>query len=104
MKVDKKLKAKWVTALRSGKYTQGKGVLKDCNGSYCCLGVLCHVAGKRIPAHTMNLDNSPSLRKLRDSLSLGVEIDGNKQCELTVMNDDKNRSFKQIADWIEKNV
>ena len=35
---------KWIEALRSGKYKQGKGFLKkgDC---HCCLGVLCEVAG-----------------------------------------------------------
>lgn len=35
---------KWIEALRSGQYKQGKGYLKkgDC---HCCLGVLCEVAG-----------------------------------------------------------
>lgn len=37
-KLDPVVKAKWVAALRSGKYEQGKGYLKDGN-SYCCLGV-----------------------------------------------------------------
>lgn len=32
----------WVNALRSGKYTQTKGGLRDRNGM-CCLGVLCDV-------------------------------------------------------------
>lgn len=43
--MDKELKAKWVRALRSGRYAQGFGVLKeDGNGGYCCLGVLANVA------------------------------------------------------------
>jgi len=41
--------ALWVKALRSGKYRQGIGVLKmvdTVNGArYCCLGVLCEIAG-----------------------------------------------------------
>lgn len=34
---------KWVAALRSGKFKQGKGSLGDC-GLYCCLGVACELA------------------------------------------------------------
>lgn len=30
---------KWIAALRSGKYTQGKAVLKSTEGEMCCLGV-----------------------------------------------------------------
>jgi hypothetical protein len=39
----------WVTALRSGQYLQGTGVLHrrtEGNDTYCCLGVLCEVAIK----------------------------------------------------------
>lgn len=35
-------KARWVEALRSGKYQQGKGRLNG-EGKFCCLGVLCDV-------------------------------------------------------------
>jgi hypothetical protein len=39
---------KWVRALRSGKYKQGKEQLKIVNGipRYCCLGVLCYLHAK----------------------------------------------------------
>lgn len=33
----------WVTALRSGKYEQGTGQLRDGNDAYCCLGVACEL-------------------------------------------------------------
>lgn len=36
---------KWVEALRSDKYEQTTGFLKRNNG-YCCLGVLCDLAGE----------------------------------------------------------
>lgn len=36
------VKDKWVAALKSGKYKQGRGQLNGENG-YCCLGVLCEV-------------------------------------------------------------
>jgi hypothetical protein len=43
------LRRKWLEALRSGNYHQGTGYLKrEKNGGviqYCCLGVLCEVAG-----------------------------------------------------------
>lgn len=35
------LKQKWIEALRSGKYQQGKGVLRTDTDHFCCLGVLC---------------------------------------------------------------
>jgi hypothetical protein len=40
--MDQLIAKKWVAALRSGKYKQGKGVLHDQDkNTYCCLGVLC---------------------------------------------------------------
>jgi hypothetical protein len=38
------IKAKWVTALRSGEYEQGNFCLKS-EAGYCCLGVLCEISG-----------------------------------------------------------
>ena len=38
------IKAKWVEALRSGKYTQARHALKGDRG-FCCLGVLCDISG-----------------------------------------------------------
>jgi hypothetical protein len=50
----KTVKKKWVEALRSGKYRQGRGYLRstvrtsavDGGGGYCCLGVLCDIYRK----------------------------------------------------------
>lgn len=39
------LKEKWLEALRSGKFKQGKGALRNSADEYCCLGVFCSVAG-----------------------------------------------------------
>lgn len=41
----KSIAMKWVKALRSGKYKQGRKVLKNSEGKYCCLGVMCEVVG-----------------------------------------------------------
>lgn len=46
MKMPKKLKQKWLKALRSGEYGQTKNVLCDGKGNFCCLGVLEHIALK----------------------------------------------------------
>jgi hypothetical protein len=42
-RMDPEVKAKWVAALRSGKYEQGQAVLQAPSGRMCCLGVLCDV-------------------------------------------------------------
>jgi hypothetical protein len=39
------VKAKWIAALRSGEYKQGRGVLRD-GDTFCCLGVLCDLHAK----------------------------------------------------------
>lgn len=39
------LQRAWIDALRSGKYEQGQGFLKDKHDRYCCLGILCELAG-----------------------------------------------------------
>lgn len=47
--MDAEIKKEWVAALRSGKYQQGRGSLKQLDGDgfvqFCCLGVLCDVLG-----------------------------------------------------------
>ena len=46
----KEIRQKWVEALRSGEYSQGKSKLRrkesDEKDSFCCLGVLCELAVK----------------------------------------------------------
>lgn len=41
--MNEEAKQKWIEALRSGKYMQGKARLKDTHNNYCCLGVLVEV-------------------------------------------------------------
>lgn len=41
------IKQLWLEALRSGKYTQGKSLLRPTESTYCCLGVLCQIAEER---------------------------------------------------------
>ena len=97
--MDKKLKAKWVKALRSGGYLQGKQYLKQTddgvNYSYCCLGVLKEIEPKTRRKVDMELLGP----------SCGIDID--TQHELAAMNDgleQKQKGFRAIANWIEKNL
>lgn len=42
IRMPKESLAKWLAALRSGKYKQGMYALETPDGGYCCLGVLQH--------------------------------------------------------------
>lgn len=106
-----KLKNKWLRGLRSGEYTQGKGYLRNIkDNSFCCLGVLCDIQGRRwhkmpitgawaIGSGTQIDVGGPMNRKLRrdvggDDTTLSILIDMN----------DHDKSFKQIANYIEENL
>jgi len=44
--MNSKVKKLWLKDLRSGEYKQGQERLKDPEGNYCCLGVLCDLHRK----------------------------------------------------------
>lgn len=99
--MDKELKTKWIEALRSGKYYQGKGRLKDSFDRYCCLGVLCDVSNIQI--------NKSGLDCIVDDVACGYrpikKILGEvKVINLYKMNDLENMTFDEIADYIEENL
>ena len=96
--MDPVIKEKWVKALRSGEYEQGRGCFYNAsNNSYCCVGVLAVVQnpGKSIPAfffrETASGVDSPWL--------LFNKAQGTV---LYKMNDCEGKSFVEIADYIEK--
>ncbi len=80
---------KWVDALRSGQYKQGKGCLRE-DGRYCCLGVLAEIEGL-LDADGAVDDNKALLP--RDILPLF------EQRILATMNDD-GATFIELADKI----
>ena len=120
-KMDPKVKAKWLKALRSGEYDQTTGSLcsvDDGAASYCCLGVLHEVVngedawsenqesnwGNPLNIKGTNRYSMPSaafLKRigLRDLLIGGCEAAD----ELAHLND-SGKSFKQIANIIEKKL
>jgi hypothetical protein len=111
--MDAELKTKWVEALRSGEYDQGKNALKSTDGSFCCLGVLCDLKyGKEIWKENKDCygDYSGTYR-LSPINGKGVDFPTeNKRRELGISNsvmrqlaemNDDDYSFEQIADVIE---
>ena len=118
---------KWVAALRSGDYVQGRGTLKQLNRStddavpsFCCLGVLCDLAKdhENIKGHwsgqvfvcgkgTRNVGILPPAVRQETGLSTLyadlIGIEGYQQQSLLRLNDKAGRSFEEIAEIIDKN-
>lgn len=109
----KENRKKWVDALRSGEYEQGRGFLCK-EEKYCCLGVLCEVAGiQRQLVHVFTTINAgisvyegrgpklppqAALDFVGLSSDIGMFLGG--EGTLVEMNDD-GVSFLTIADLIE---
>jgi hypothetical protein len=109
----------WITALRSGKYTQGKGCLHNTDG-FCCLGV----AAKEFLTDDVvvteitdeyeedyiawSYDTEPEMAPDYVMKALGLyDNNGSSKTNddlmmLTHLNDDDS-TFEQIADIIEAN-
>jgi hypothetical protein len=125
MSLDVNDKTKWVNALRSGEYQQGKGVLHNPDtNTYCCLGVLCEVTDREFRAvnpddydYTSNdmEENSEvygEFRELFGSYDIPREAyayePDNIMDRLMHWNDntdlDRHKDFNQIADWVEANL
>ena len=103
----KKLKRKWVKALRSGEYCQTEGSLIDEKG-YCCLGVLCDVMGIAQDEDENFVDeDGRALTSLGSAHDDGEGLSGlvmkGGRWELAKMND-HGATFDEIADWIEENL
>lgn len=123
-----KVMKKWVRALRSGKYKQGEGCLKQTSKKktyHCCLGVLCELYNsdmkknkkKRLneTKHTGGMfkfdNNAECLPKVvvkwagleTNAGHFSGESTKNSPYDSLVMMNDLGVKFKTIADAIEKN-
>ena len=98
--------------MRSEKYKQGSGALRDANDQFCCLGVLadvCHVRWKRASASKADVYQCGLKRgdlwigKLPGQHPLfglsAVQIEA-----LVGLNDERHWNFRSIAKWVEKHV
>lgn len=106
------IKSKWLAALRSGEYKQGKGQLRK-EDNFCCLGVLCDLHAKEteqkwevdyVGGNYLNHCGNLPLA-VRDWAGLGSanpKIEGDW---LSNYNDNEpGKSFAEIADLIEKHL
>ena len=95
--MDQELKAKWVLALRSGKYRQAQRALIDAAGGLCCLGVLQVVCTGEKPSSEQWGEGNQCPELIRDELRVSI------QNTLARMNDG-GKTFTEIADYIEKEI
>ncbi len=114
--MNKEVKDKWLAALRSGEYTQGREYLKN-EDNHCCLGVLCELYIKEHPEaawkqeHGVNrIDGESGTPPVSvtswsgiDSFN-GILMYEHPFCKLAEMNDEDNKTFEEIADYIEKSL
>ncbi len=109
--MNKRIKKLWLKALRSGQYKQTQGTLRrkltESKGySYCCLGVLEDIRVQQGAA-----DRFPSRnRVLTKACQRWAEVEENDPVigirQPTTLADlnDSGKSFKQIANLIEKHL
>jgi hypothetical protein len=103
------LRTEWTTALRSGKYQQTRGKLRDRTG-YCCLGVLCDVSGEgKWSKDFMGIADSYIVGNMEDcaylppsEVKFATGMDGvSLEHMLPKMNDTYGDDFATIADAID---
>lgn len=104
--MDARVKKLWVKALRSGKYRQGTGMLRNKRNQFCCLGVLCNLHAMEHPGiakeqkrKDMYLDNAAYLPNAVLAWA-GLMKESSTMFKLASMND-AGESFKEIAKEIE---
>lgn len=111
--MNKQVKKEWVKALRSGKYKQCKGALREGNPGahrYCCLGVLTDLcAKKRKKSFSLYMDSFNET--LSDKVKNWAGLDENDpnvyygcgRVRISTVND-QGTNFNEIADLIEKQL
>lgn len=113
------IKKRWVEALRSGEYTQGRHTLKTPEDTYCCLGVLCEIAKEDGVGYWDDFGNfvvdesdfsSGTLpvgvaewAGTGGNLDPRVEYGGGSYC-LSSLNDSVELPFDRIADLVEEQL
>lgn len=100
---------KWIAALRSGEYGQGKGTLGNAVDGYCCLGVAGRVIGctddmLKGAVFEENLGIPSKIYSTIPDILKGAGRDHDFVDNVVTQNDHDNKSFPEIADWIEQNV
>lgn len=119
------IKNMWVEALRSGKYRQGNGALRNEHNEFCCLGVLCDLVApdKWTESDIKGINNEKLYasyddegllpRRIVEQIAVSGSIQRNftvnlcggpdKGVVLSELNDN-GYTFNQLADIIEKHL
>lgn len=108
MKMNEEIKTKWLEALRSGRYQQGKSVLRGPDDRYCCLGVLCDVIDssgwvQQSPGSFYDYGPARDAVYLPGPIAVEARLGEEVQRSLANMND-IGYTFDRIADRIEENL
>lgn len=106
--MDSVLKQEWITALRSGKYQQGKRKLRSTtDNTFCCLGVLCDILSNQNIGNwkgdNFKYNDCKNDLHLPSGILHKFKIPADEMYALVIMND-RGKSFDEIADHIEKHV
>lgn len=115
MRPNKENIRRWVEALRSGNYKQGKGYLQvvdEFSVSYCCLGVACDISGlgkweHELDSHSYLGEEAVLPSHVRRWLGLDEDNPAVKTLDddwygLAYLNDRGGYTFNDIADAIER--
>lgn len=100
--LEPKFKAKWVRALKSGKFKKRTGKLAH-GETYCCLGVAACITG----SFGKSFDDVICHRKLGGlppGLKQEIGLSDNEETQLIQMNDTEGKSFKEIAQYIQEKL
>lgn len=107
-KMNKEVKRAWVASLRSGYYRQGYLCLRNDDDAFCCLGVLCNVHARNNPEFAKTQTNPEDYDNHSGMPSPMVlawaGLPRGTARKLARMNDEEEKTFTEIADWIVKNV
>ncbi len=113
--MNKTIKEIWIQALESGEYEQGKGLLREDEDRYCCLGVLCDLYSKIHPSTQWQLGDNGTWYFLDEEATLpkkvmkwaGLEssageydLESSKKHPWLTEDNDNGKSFKEIAEII----
>ena len=106
--VDQGLKEKWLAALESGEFKKATGQLRE-GPAYCCLGVLCVVAGLPLTADGMSIlgvGPDEGYKPLRELITGDPEFGvGDPIHALIDLNDNSfNRDWKAVAAYIREKL
>lgn len=97
--IDDDMKGRWVAALRSGEYKQGRRRLRV-GHTYCCLGVLADLIDCNAWLRSGDDRRGVKLWK-KSSLALPEEILPAGVQEQAATFNDNGSTFEEIAGWIE---